>query len=218
MKGKEVLRKIGKILGQTGKMIVGLWKRGSALVRTAIIAVPIVLILLTMTATGTLFKTSGKTTSLGLKDIGELATQAGYYTNVEVIEGSRELWGWQVPLTQSKYIFSYDGIIKAGLDFAEIDVDVNESTKTIKVILPEMKVISNEIDGDSLQVYNESMSIFTPLTLESVNAAQEDLRVKAEESAIENGLLENARMNAETLLKGFLAGSYDLTQYTLVFE
>ena len=40
----------------------------------------------------------------------------------------------------------------------------------------------------------------------------------AEETAIANGLLENARSNAETILKGFFTKAYDLDKYTLTFE
>ena len=54
-----------------------------------------------------------KVTALGLLDIGELATQAGYFTTVQTIDKSRNVLGIQVPGTQSRYVYSYDGTIKA---------------------------------------------------------------------------------------------------------
>ena len=159
-----------------------------------------------------------RTVSFGLKDIGELATQAGYFTNVQVINGSRQIWGTDIPLTQSKYVYSYDGIIKAGLDFESIDVNINEITHTITVELPEVRILSSEVDEQSLEIYDETKSIFTPLSLSSVNMSLIEMKKEASEKAISNGLLENARSNAEMLIRGFLAGSFDLASYSVIFK
>ena len=94
-----------------------------------------------------------KTTKIGFEDIGELATQTAYCTEVNVTDASRELFGMKIPFTQSKYIYSYDIEIKAGFDFTEIEWDVNGST--IEVRLPEAKILSSEVDQDSLEVYHE---------------------------------------------------------------
>jgi len=159
-----------------------------------------------------------RTVNFGLKDIGELSTQVGYFTNVQVINGSRQLWGTDIPLTQSKYVFSYDGIIKAGLDFESIEVNVNDISHTIRVRLPEMKILSYEIDTDSLEIYDETNSIFTPLSINDVNLSLIDMKEESRGKAISNGILDNARSNAETLIKGFLAASYDLQAYSITFE
>ena len=58
-----------------------------------------------------------KTTKIGFEDIGELATQVAYCTEVNVTDASREMFGVKIPFTQSKYIYSYDVIIK----FVETD-------------------------------------------------------------------------------------------------
>ena len=169
-------------------------------------------------ASGVIGSHSSKTTRLGFEDIGEMATQAAYTTQVNVTEGSRVLWGVTIPFTQSKYIYSYDVTIKAGIDFGGIDRDLEEEQKTIRVTMPETRVLSSEINLDSFKVYHESESIFHHITLEENNAALQELQHNAEETAIANGLLENARSNAETILKGFFAKAYDLDKYTLTFE
>ena len=48
-----------------------------------------------------------KTTKIGFEDIGELATQVAYCTEVNVTDASREMFGVKIPFTQSKYIYSY---------------------------------------------------------------------------------------------------------------
>lgn len=64
--------------------------------------------------------------------------------------------------------------------------------------------MSNEIDLDSFKVYHEEESIFSPITLDESNEALENLKKTAQDDAIANGLFENARSNAETILTGFL--------------
>ena len=130
-------------------------------------------------------------------------------------EASRELFGVTIPFTQSKYIYSYDVVIKAGLDFT--DVSWSQQDGTIRVTLPEIRVLSNEIDLDSLKVYHEDESLFRNITLEENNAALADLKARAEQDAIGNGLLEEARDNAQQILTAFFANQYDLTEYRLEF-
>ena len=182
-----------------------------------ILGILIVLLLAAAVTLGAknILSADGKTTALGFEDIGELATQSAYCTEVEVTEASRELFGMSIPFTQSKYIYSYDVVIKAGLNVA--DITWQEENGTIRVTLPEIRVLSNEIDLDSLQVYHEEESIFRPITLEENNAALSDLKARAEEDAITHGLLDAARDNARQILTGFFAQQYDLTEYRLQF-
>lgn len=158
------------------------------------------------------------TSKLGFEDIGEMATQSAYCTEISMTEADRELFGISIPFTQSKYIYSYDVEIKAGYDFGKIQWSVDEETKTIEVKLPEAQILSNEIDLDSFKVYYEKESIFRPITLEENNTAMKELQETAEKDAIENGLLENARTNAETILKVFFAKGFDLEKYEIHFS
>ncbi|MGN0396490.1 MAG: DUF4230 domain-containing protein [Candidatus Fimimorpha sp.] len=157
----------------------------------------------------------GKTTKIGFEDIGELVTQSAYCTEINVTEDSRKLFGLTIPFTQSKYIYSYDVIIKAGLDFKKIEW--SEKDNRIEVRLPEVKVLSNEIDMDSFKVYHEDESIFAKITLSENNEAMKNLKQTAEKNAIANGLLENAISNAKTLLTGFFGNVYNLEEYEITF-
>lgn len=182
-----------------------------------VLGILVVILLAAAVALGakTVLSADGRTARLGFEDIGELATQSAYCTEVEVTEASRELFGVTIPFTQSKYIYSYDVVIKAGLDFT--DVSWSEEDGTIRVTLPEIRVLSNEIDLDSLKVYHEDESLFRNITLEENNAALADLKARAEQDAIGNGLLEEARDNAQQILTAFFANQYDLTEYRLEF-
>ncbi len=161
---------------------------------------------------------TSRTVEMRLSDIGELVTQAGYFTNVQTISGSRELFGIEMPFTQSRYIYSYDGIIRAGMDFSDVKLDVSELTHKIYVTLPEVRIISVDLDESSLKVYDQQDSIFTPLKVETMNESMITMKDQARISAVENGILKNAEENARQLLKGFLAATYDLSVYEVVFR
>lgn len=160
---------------------------------------------------------TSKTNNLGLKDIGELATQAGYFSNTQQIKNNAKPFGLDIPLINRNYIYSYDGVIKAGIDFAKIKLDVNEENKMITVKMPPVKILSCEVKEDSLVIYEEKKNIFMPLRLKDISEAKKALVKEAEEKAIANGLLENARQNAEILIKGFLSGTFNREEYTYTF-
>ena len=161
--------------------------------------------------------THTKTTKIGFEDIGELATQVAYCTEINVTTASRDLFGISIPFTQSKYIYSYDITIKAGLDFRDIHWFEDTATKTITVYLPPVHILSCEINPDSFELYLEDESIFRQITMEENNEALAQLKTTAEEDAIANGLLENARENAESILTVFFSNVYNPQEYNIVF-
>ena len=159
-----------------------------------------------------------RTVAFGLKDMGKLVTQAGYFTNVQSNTSTRQLFGMDIPFTTSKYIYSYDGVVKAGLDFAKLEVQVDDASRTVAVKMPAIEILDVNIDNDSLKIYDESQSIFTPLHISDVNEAQIELKKQVEQTAIDNGILEEAEKNAKTIISGFLSGTVDLKNYTVTFE
>lgn len=163
-------------------------------------------------------KVESRTVAFGLRDIGELVTQAGYFTNVQKNNKDQKLFGVSVPFTTSQYIYSYDGIVKAGLDFSELEIQVDDANKIVTVTMPEVKIFDISIDNDSLKIYDESQSIFTPLHITDLNDAQIKLKEEVRQTAIDNGILEGAARNAKTLISGFLSGTLDLKDYTIEFE
>lgn len=187
------------------------------LILVIIIAVVVVLAMGFVVFNTTRTETKSRMVDFNLKDIGELATQAGYFTNVQVISSSRELFGITVPFTQSNYVYSYDGVVKAGVNFELVDVSVDEENSIITVKMPEVEILSLEVYEDSLEVYDESKNIFTPLSISSFNQSLTDLKEEVRQRAVDNGLLESAKTNAETLIKGFIAGMLDIKTYTFEF-
>ena len=134
-----------------------------------------------------------------LNDIAELSTVEYNYTNMGVFENHKEFYGWKIPFTTSKFVISYEGTIKAGIDFSKVKVEVNE--KTITVTVPNAAVLSHTIDYDSLQVLDEKYSIFTTVKIEDYNSFYNDQSRVMELKAIERGLLIEADKNAKDIIR-----------------
>ena len=184
--------------------------------KIAIIVIAIVLIVVAGIIGYKRFVSSeSKTIKIGFENIGELATQSAYCTEINTTDDSRKMFGVKIPFTQSKYIYSYEVVIKAGFDFGEIEWTVKDTTIEIK--LPAAKILSSEIDMNSFKIYQESESIFNQITMTETNEANQNLQHTAEENAIANGLLKNARSNAETILTSFFGNEYDLKVYKISF-
>ena len=83
--------------------------------------------------------------------------------------------------------------------------------------MPNVKILSSQIDLDSFKVYHEEESIFNKITLSENNETLKKLQSEAQTQAIKNGLYENAKTNAETMLTSFFANVYDLKEYKIVF-
>lgn len=187
------------------------FKKFAIILTVILIAIAIVVIGL-----GKNIWSESKTTKIGFEDIGELVTQAAYCTEVNVTEDAKELFGIAIPFTQSKYIYSYDIDIKAGFNFEDIEWKLNG--QKIEVKLPKAKVLSNDIFLDSFKIYHEKESIFNKITLTENNEAMKQLKESAEKNAVGNGLLDNARINAESILIGFFSKVYDLDKYEIIFQ
>lgn len=161
------------------------------------------------------FDTSSKTTKIGFEDIGELDTQVAYCTVVNVIEDPRKIFEMEIPFTKSKYIYSYDVVVKAGLDFS--DITWSEKSDKVVVKMPELYITDSYIDEDSGKVYHEKESIFSPITLEEEMLARQDLLQTGVDDAVANGLYDNAKKNAEILIEGFIKQHDDLKDKTIEF-
>ena len=158
---------------------------------------------------------SGEVIKEGLADIGELATEEYYFTEVESYDSNKSFMDFKLPFTTSKFVYSYDGLIKAGIDFTAVEVEKDDLLKTITVKLPKAKILSSEIDESSFQVYDEKQSIFNKVSISNFNDTNADLKNRAEERAIKKGLLDKADANATMLIKNFLLSTYSVSDYAI---
>lgn len=149
-----------------------------------------------------------------MEDIGKLCTAEYSYTHVEHVDDSKKIKGFKIPFTTSTFTYSYDGSIKAGIDFTKIQVDKDDTEKRITVTLPEVEIISSEVDQNSFQLYDEKNSIFNPIAVTDVTDSFTALKESEEKKAIEKGLFEQAKENAVAVVKNFMR-SYGVEDYQI---
>ena len=162
-----------------------------------------------------------KITEIGFENIGELATQSVTTTTVRVETKDLKLFNVSIPLTQSKYIYTYNTTIKAGINFSDVKwqlSDTDDTSHNIYVDIPEVKTLSADIDLDSFKVLHEENNIFSPITLTEHNDSLIQIRENALSDAINSGLYDRALDNAKTILTSFISQVYPSNEYSIIFS
>ena len=136
--------------------------------------------------------------------ISELATVTYHYTELGQYESSKDFYGTKVPFTTSKFIITYEGTIKGGIDMDAAKIDVDEAGKKVTVTVPPAKILSHEIHEDTIMVFDEKKSIFNPLTVEDYAAFYADQKVEVESKAKTQGVLSEARTQAKLAVRNLL--------------
>ena len=147
---------------------------------------------------------SSETVESSLREVRELTTLKYHYKNIASFENAQEFQGFKLPFTTKKFIYTYEGDINAGIDLEDARVSVNNQAKTITVNLPESKILSHDIDENSVKFFDEKNSIFNPLELEDFSNFRKEEEAKVEKEAIEKGLLEESQKNAKKAVEELL--------------
>ncbi len=150
-----------------------------------------------------------------LEEISELASVSWSYTNMAQFENKNVFYGMTLPFTTKKFILTYDGEIKAGVDLRKAKVDI--SGTQVHVRLPQAEILSHEIDENSVEVFDEQASIFNPFTVEDFTAFQADQKAAMEKKALDRGLLREGREKAADGVS-LLLGAALPEGYTLKIE
>lgn len=137
-----------------------------------------------------------------LQQISQLATIRYSYTNMGQFENSNEFYGIKLPFTTKRFIVAYDGTIIAGVDLTQAKVTITDQKVTIA--LPAPQILSHQVDPNSLEVFDETTSIFNPITIEDYTGFQADQQGVMEEKAIQGGLLTQAKDQAEAAIGGLI--------------
>lgn len=156
-----------------------------------------------------------------IQDIGELATIQYLYTDAGKFEDPAKLFGKEIPFsfTTKSFIAKWDGIIKAGVNVDEITVDVNNTNKEIIIHMPEAKILSHEIDGESIQTLDEKNGLFNVIKVDDIREFDAMSKEAMEQRAIENGLLDNAYENAKAIIYKLVnTGMVEELEYTITFK
>ena len=123
----------------------------------------------------------------------ELVTVKYHYSDIVSIKKS-------VALSKSFSIVKYSGIIRIGIaDITQSDFEVYNEGKSLRIKLPDVEVLGNDITAQ--EVFDESHSIFVPITLDDVFTEIERSKEGTLEDLLNEGILNDARENAKKVIQ-----------------
>lgn len=180
----------------------------------------IVLIAALLAGTGILSKAIADQ-ELKVKDVkhafkaeSDIVTQSDDIT-IKVTYRSVKKLGIELPLTETREEITAKGTVKAGYNLDKVKVTTDKEHKIVKVRMPKMKIISKELDMDSVEHESLESSIFNwkgeDYTLKMVGILEKELVKQAKKGGeFEEKALKHAEKVLGNLVKK-LEGGEDYT-------
>ncbi len=156
-----------------------------------------------------------------IQSIGELATIEYLYTDAGKFEDPAELFGKEIPFsfTTKSFIAKWDGSIKAGVDITKVTAEANDTTKEILIHIPKAKILSHEIQEESIETLDEKNGLFNQIKVEDIREFDAISKDAMEQRAIENGILDKAFENAKEIIQQLVHTELvEELEYTITFE
>lgn len=148
----------------------------------------------------------------------KLVTASDRYANKSSVSDVAHLWGYEVPLTTDRINFSYTGSILFGVDLSDIDLDINEESQSIYVVLPAPAVMSHSIDTSSFIFSTECDGFITEITPDEFVAKANQLKAEQEQKVAQDGkAYDEAKASAETAITSLITAAPEARGYELRF-
>lgn len=141
-----------------------------------------------------------------------------HYSSIITHSEAMKLFNIDIPLTEKKAIYTIDGAIKMGFNYADIQIET--SYNNIILHMPRIKILSHEIFPETFSLYDEKTSLFNRYSLKDANAIQlankNEMEIKARQN---RGLYVQARKFAEEQFEMMLKNIPGIKdKYSIVFE
>jgi len=153
-------------------------------------------------------ETSAQTIIKEILPIGEYASLAYHYTSVVKDINSKDIKGWTIPFTTKKYIFTYNGTMKLGIDGTKIKIKEEDAGETglpvIVIVLPPVKILSHEIIDNSIEVFDQSQTIFNEINIQDAFKVTAERKRELEKKVIDGDVVKEARASTEQQLGSLL--------------
>ncbi len=136
-----------------------------------------------------------------IHEVRSLARLETIYYSVEKVITAETNQGKLGFLVGDKILFVAHGNVIAGVDLAKLEPeDLETKDGVLYVTLPETEIFVATLDNDKSYVYDRETGLFAQnekdLETEARKAAEEEIQ----KSALEDGILEQAQINAENFL------------------
>lgn len=144
-------------------------------------------------------KVDAKSLMERLEESSELTVEKSFYTGIVRFEEGTIRF-----IDKNGFNMKYEAEIDAGFELEDVNIEVNDDS--VVVTVPEAKILSVSIDPDSLEFYDNQVSLIKTDRKEATKQALQAAQKDAEEHATSKGILEAANKRAEVIFKGILEG------------
>lgn len=144
-------------------------------------------------------KVDAKSLMERLEESSELTVEKNFYTGIVRFEEGTIRF-----IDKNGFNMKYEAEIDAGFELENVNIEVNDDS--VVVTVPEAKILSVSIDPDSLEFYDNKVSLIKTDRKEATKQALQAAQKDAEEHATGKGILEAANKRAEVIFKGILEG------------
>lgn len=148
-----------------------------------------------------------------IEQASDLVTTKYHYSKVGKFENSLDLNGWTIPLTNKNFILTFEGEIQIGTNLSNANVKIED--KKIIVNLDSIEVLSNTIDEDSIEIYDETKNIFNPISVSDYKEFTIKQKKVALKEAKEKGLMDQAKENTVKSIKQLIQMIPESSDYTI---
>ncbi len=129
-------------------------------------------------------------------EVSELSTYECIYNGiVTVMNDEKE--------DKIDYHVSYEAVVKAGINFEEVDIKIDHETKIISVFIPQVQINSIEVDFSSMDFIFENKKIKHTKGLSADAYKQCEADVK-NETNVNDAIFVLAEKNAINIIEGLL--------------
>lgn len=141
-------------------------------------------------------------------ETSELSTYTAVYNGIAEVKNPKS--------DQTDYFVSYESRIKAGINFEDIQVKIDEEAEKIKVILPNVYITETTVDIATLDFifFNEKANRSTVIE-QAYKAAEEDVESEATTQETIYGLAEK---NAKKTVKAIILPLIEQSLPTYILE
>ena len=185
----------------------------------------------TTTTTTTIFTTMTTTTTapppppLDIQQVSAVLMPAKeslsmnyHYTDSDTYEYYSEWGGFRLPFTTESARYTYEGVIKIGIDPARIEMVVDNYFRTITIKLPEPEILSNELDENSIRYYDVQTPLFGGSGMNDYRGMIKRLKDKQADKVMrDTAFLNEVISKAEMTLRSFLMQSEKTADFKVQF-
>ena len=145
----------------------------------------------------------------------ELVSAAQDYSIVDKVSNTGSFFGlFDLPFTSNSFWYRYVGNIKAGVNLET--AQIRTFGRGITIVLDQPYIISNTPDMVVSGVLEENNNILNPIHIDQVDMFRAKCIEDSERAAIEGGLMDEARANAENDIRSIFIGAFG-DKYTVNF-